>query len=109
MPINQASTFLKFANVQMATEAVYSFNARFGAAVLVPGTTIKQIDIPDMSASLRAGNDRGSKFTDVQAVEFASQWSIAEHLSDTKTGFSGTLFSGHQGSESNCFARCPHE
>ena len=73
-----AKTLLKFANVQMAAEAL--------------------LDRPgDFTGQLMYGNNRSSKFTDVQAAEFAQLWEVVEHKSNTSTGFSGTLFKAKSG------------
>lgn len=72
-----AKTLLKFANLQMAAEAVD----------LSAGITGN-----DYTAALVKGNNSSSKFTDVQAAEFAANWEVVEHKSNTATGFSGTLF-----------------
>ena len=98
MTLSSATTFLKFANLQMAAESVYEFNARdnpdqmqgipLGAAKKENGKFVGAI-LPDL---LTLGNTRASRFTPIQAAEFASQWTIVEHLSNTATGFSGTLF-----------------
>jgi hypothetical protein len=45
-----------------------------------------------LEAALKFGNNRSSKFTDVQAAQFASEWSVVDHKPNTSTGFSGTLF-----------------
>ena len=46
------------------------------------------IDVP----MLEFGNLHSSKFTSVDAEAFVKNWKIVEHVSDTATGFSGTLF-----------------
>ena len=48
-------------------------------------------------ASLKFGNNRSSRFTDVQAEEFSKLWEVVEHKSNTVTGFSGTLFKAKSG------------
>jgi hypothetical protein len=59
-------TLLKFANVQMAAEAL--------------------LDRPgDFTGQLVYGNNRSSKFTDAQAAEFASLWEVVDHKSNTST------------------------
>ncbi|OUL98421.1 hypothetical protein A8M77_31725 [Variovorax sp. JS1663] len=43
--------------------------------------------------SLMLGKERSSRFTAVQAQQFLDEgWTVAEHISNTTTGFSGTLF-----------------
>jgi hypothetical protein len=38
------------------------------------------------------GSTHSSRFTPVQADEFVKDWTVVEHISNTSTGFSGTLF-----------------
>jgi pimeloyl-ACP methyl ester carboxylesterase len=80
---NDATNYLKFANVQLAAEALY------GLQTETPGSSFSG-DIP--VEFLTIGNDHSSKFTSAQAAEFVLDWEVAEHISDTTTGFSGTLF-----------------
>ena len=79
---NDIATYLKFANVQMAAEALY------GLDIATPGTLFKNVIDPLV---LTRGNTRSSKFTTTQAAEFADDWTVVEHISNTETGFSGTL------------------
>ena len=79
MTATLAPTYLKFANLQMAAEAILSnFN----------------YSTPDgLLAALKFGNNRASKFTDVLAHQFiADGWVVAAHQANAGTGFSGTLF-----------------
>jgi hypothetical protein len=72
---NIIQTYLKYASVQMASEARLDlFGNRTSEAALI------------------FGNDRASKFTPTQAAEFSEDWEVVEHKSNTTTGFSGTLF-----------------
>jgi pimeloyl-ACP methyl ester carboxylesterase len=73
--INDITTYLKYANVQMAAEALLN----------VPNAD-------KLSGQLVLGNERASKFTNELAKEFAADWAVVEHKSNTTTGFSGTLF-----------------
>ncbi|PAU66640.1 hypothetical protein BZL41_00565, partial [Pseudomonas sp. PIC25] len=81
--------YLKYANMQMAAEALYDSNATKGP--LKPG----KIYVGGITqAFLETGNEHASKFTKTQ-VELSgltSDWVVVEHLSNTSTGFSGTLF-----------------
>ena len=70
------STYLKYANLQMAAEALFTD----GFSGLIP------LDV------LTTGNNRTSKFTPTQATQFAAEWKVAAHKANTGTGFSGTLF-----------------
>jgi hypothetical protein len=76
MTVNSVSTYLKFANLQMAAEAIFPDAFSGGIATNI----------------LTTGNNRSSKFTDVLAEQFVKDWEVVEHKADTTTGFSGTLF-----------------
>jgi hypothetical protein len=58
---NDIGTYLKYANLQMAAEAL------FNRQLSDPGTTFFGAITKDI---LTTGNTRSSKFTEVQAVEF---------------------------------------
>ena len=78
--IIDAKTLLKFANVQMAAEAL--------------------LDRPgDFAGQLIYGNNRSSKFTETQATDFSANWTVVEHKANTATGFSGTLFKNNATNE----------
>jgi pimeloyl-ACP methyl ester carboxylesterase len=87
---NDIATYLKYANLQMAAEAL------FGKQLSDPGATFSGEIEPSV---LTFGNTRASKFTATQATEFASLWEVVEHISNTPTGFSGTLFKAKSGSD----------
>ncbi len=70
-----ASTYLTFAQLQLAAEARLE---RFGNQA--------------SAEALVFGNDRSSKFTDVDAAQFAREWTVVAHQANTSTGFSGTVF-----------------
>ncbi len=70
---NQTITTLKYANLHMAAEAMLN-------------------DIESYEQQLTTGNDHASRFTTTQATQFAQEWKVIEHKSNTATGFSGTLF-----------------
>lgn len=74
--INQVTTYLKYANLQMAAEAIYSDG--FSGSIPV--------------AILTDGNNRSSKFTNVLAEQFVKDWKVSAHQTNTSTGFSGTVF-----------------
>lgn len=88
MTINQASTILKFANIQMAAEAIFGFDPKI--RTLTPGEVVTNRSIT--AEDLTAGNLRTNAFAAVPANEFKDQFRIVEHKSNTVTGFSGTLF-----------------
>ncbi|MCF8152441.1 MAG: hypothetical protein K9K30_01630 [Burkholderiaceae bacterium] len=74
--------YLKYANLQMAAEAFLVDIDENGNA------TIKN-DIPK---ALTEGNLHASKFTETEATQFAAEWEVVAQMTNTKTGFSGTLF-----------------
>jgi Ca2+-binding RTX toxin-like protein len=78
MPNNAVSTYLTYANLQMAAEALLNEFAY---------TTT-----PGLISALTFGNNRSSKFTAVQATQFASEWEVVAHKPNTDSGFSGTVF-----------------
>ena len=80
---NQVNTYLKYANVQMAAEALYDRQNQ-PPETKFSGTISEKF--------LTDGNNRASRFTATQAAEFSKDWTVVEHISNTKTGFSGTLF-----------------
>jgi hypothetical protein len=82
--------YLKFANLQMAAEALYGYNAPTDAATLVPGA--KPTENPLTAGVLTTGNLHASRFAPTEATKFAGLWEVVEHISNTTTGFSGTLF-----------------
>ncbi|WP_140637418.1 hypothetical protein [Methylibium rhizosphaerae] len=75
MPANSVSTYLTYAQLQMAAEARLDL---FG----------NQLNV----AALTFGNNRSSRFSDVQAEQFAHEWKVVAHQPNTNTGFSGTVF-----------------
>jgi len=78
MAINPISTYLTFANLQMAAEALLE---RFAYTTPI-----------GLQAALEFGNGRSSRFTAKQAEQFAAEWEVVDHKANTGTGFSGTLF-----------------
>ncbi|WP_411878273.1 calcium-binding protein [Polaromonas sp. YR568] len=70
------NAILKYANLQMAAEALLD--------------TVSQVGI---AKALSDGNNRTSRFTTTQADQFiADGWTVVDHKPNTSTGFSGTLF-----------------
>ena len=87
----QVTDYLKYANLQMAAEALYGFPP---GSSLAPG----QHYFGEIKVNfLTDGNNHASKFTPTLAAEFVQQWDVVQHLSNTETGFSGTLFRGKAG------------
>ena len=72
-----AATLLEFANLQVAAEALYNKE------------NLTEFKIDDLEYLIN-GNNRTSKFTAIQAEEFAQKWEIVSHVANTSTGFSGT-------------------
>ena len=87
--------YLKYAQLQMAAEALYDFNAITDADELIPG---KKLDVPTdgtraiQQAWLTDGNKHASFFVASEAEKFTNAWEVVSHISNTSTGFSGTLF-----------------
>ena len=75
------SDLLKFANLQLAAEAL--LNRPESNEQLFVGS--------DLRRGLAEGNNRSLKFTQTQAETFAADWIVLAQKSTT-TGFSGTLF-----------------
>ncbi len=71
----EIQTYLKYANLQIAAEAF-----------------LEKIESLGFVKTLTEGNNRSSKFTQVQAEDFASKYTVVAHQANTSTGFSGTLF-----------------
>ena len=80
---------LEYASLQMAAEALYDFDANVTPSQ-TPGE--KAPGIPLTVENLTTGNRHASKFPQLEAEKFATRWEVVEHLSNTATGFSGTLF-----------------
>lgn len=87
----EISSYLKYANLQIAAEALYGLKAASAGSPF-------QGDI-DVQV-LMLGNERTSKFTATQAQSFIAEgWTIADHISNTRSGFSGTLFKNKETGE----------
>ena len=84
---NDISTYLEFANLQIASEA-FSGGTR-GETFQVPnGKKITSFSLSD----LINGNFHSSKFSKTLTGEFVKRWKVVRHIGNTGTGFSGTLF-----------------
>jgi hypothetical protein len=92
-----AKILLKFANVQMAAEALFTFRSGSEDSNASPGTVREYRSAAAIRDHLVEGNTRASKFTTTQATEFSQLWEVVEHKSNTTTGFSGTLFRARAG------------
>jgi Ca2+-binding RTX toxin-like protein len=99
MPTPTIADYLKFANLQMAAEALYGFNAVTDGATLVPGELGPSSPLD--ADNLTTGNLHASKFspTEVTLSKLTTDWIVVEHKSDTTTGFSGTLFKNKDSGE----------
>ena len=82
---NAVTTYLTYANLQMAAESLFGVTLSDSPGVVKGSSSMSQ-------ASLMLGNNRSSKFTQAQAEQFLREWQVVEHKSNTSTGFSGTLF-----------------
>jgi hypothetical protein len=88
---NEVTTYLKYANLQIAAEALFEFNHLRPTGSAGPGSTASYPTINPVY--LTDGNNRSSKLTSTQAQQFINDgWTVVEHISNTTTGFSGTLF-----------------
>ena len=95
MATNQISTYLKYANLQMASEGLFGENNDVGS----PITTAKAPDLVNTDF-LVVGNNHTSKFTTVLKDQLiAGGWQVIAHQPNTSTGFSGTLFKNNQTGE----------
>lgn len=78
----EISDYLKYAEVQMAAEAI----------LIDPTTRAQFFSGGSLIGALQKGNEHASKFTKVAAVQFEKEWEVVAQKSNTSTGFSGTLF-----------------
>ena len=72
--------YLKYADLQMASEAFLKEHGE------------ENYRGKELIAALIRGNDHASRFTGVQATNFADHWIAVDQIANTNTGFSGTLF-----------------
>ena len=86
MALNPVTTYLKYANLQMAAESNFGTrNSDWAPGGKTSAETITESWLTD-------GNRRASKFPSALAAQFIENWSVVEHIANTATGFSGTLF-----------------
>ena len=92
LPLN-VSELLKYANLQIAAEALYNFNAVTNGSTLIPGA-IDASGRNVAAANLVTGNLHVTKMTPTEVAwnQLPDLWTVVEHESNTTTGFSGTLF-----------------
>lgn len=83
----EIATHLKYAKLQIASEAFMALRTDS------LGTTSSGL----LDAGLlKKGNNCTSRFTALDAEWFSQDWEVVEHISNTATGFSGTLFRAPQ-------------
>ena len=82
---NDISTYLEFSNLQIASEAFIGNSQSKEPGTIIAGDIFERDNLID-------GNNHTSKFTKTAADEFMQHWRVVEHITNTKTGFSGTLF-----------------
>ena len=84
---NEFAQYLEFCNLQVASEA-FLVDKNDLPNTILSASLVDQ----NLINKLVQGNEHSSKFTDVQAADFASKWEVVAHKGNTNTGFSGTLF-----------------
>lgn len=84
--------YLKFANVQMAAEALYDSDATLGLP-LTPGKVFSGVIAQNV---LINGNRHSSKFTATEAAKFAAEWEVVEHKSKYAHWVFWHVAEGHQ-------------
>lgn len=101
MPAPTIADMLKYANLQMATEALYNFQAKEKpnqASGSLTDFSIGHYSGTIDPAWLTLGNEHATRFaTKTEADKFVAQWEVVDHISNTTTGFSGTLFRALKG------------
>src|SRR5438477_5704792 len=80
MIANDFANYLKYANLQMAAEA------------LLLGKNGQALSGDQLVDALKQGNTHASKFPTLLAQQFADSYTIVAQCENTNTGFSGTLF-----------------
>src|SRR3990167_4607400 len=82
--------YLKYANLQMAAEALYGFDTTIDLSQESGQNTSGTLTLENLTTV----NHHASTFTKTQVAlsGLTSDWTVVEHLSNTSTGFSGTLF-----------------
>ncbi|KAB2924789.1 MAG: hypothetical protein F9K30_08730 [Dechloromonas sp.] len=85
MSTNQIASYLTYANLQMAAEALYGYELTSSNPVALTKPVLD-------AAVLIKGNDHASKFPEALADRFVNEWEILAHQPNTSSGFSGTLF-----------------
>ncbi|MDO5652553.1 MAG: hypothetical protein Q4G39_00380 [Brachymonas sp.] len=73
--------YLKYAHLQMAAEALFKLQK----PETQPGDRAYGTALD--AEMLEFGNNRASVFAPSDAAQFAEDWELVEHISNTKTGF----------------------
>ena len=89
MSKSKLSTWLEYANLQMAAEAF----------LIDRDTGVPRFSGDALTLALIEGNGHNTKFTSTQAAQFAAEYTVVAHQQNTGTGFSGTLFKDTQTGE----------
>ena len=81
MPSLTVAEYLKFANLQMAAEALYNFDANKNSN-LIPGQDATGLLTAD---NLTTGNRHASAFAPTQVTfsQLTDDWAVVEHKSNT--------------------------
>lgn len=90
MTVPTVAATLKYANLQMAAEALFDFNAKLNP-YQAPGSLASDtghFNKPLTASILTDGNFHASRFTQTEAEKFVAQWKVVDHISNTTTGFS---------------------
>ncbi|MCP5268789.1 MAG: hypothetical protein H6943_07100 [Zoogloeaceae bacterium] len=92
---------LKYANLQIAAEAIYEFNAKETPNQDPGSLTDFEIGHSKTLTTeiLTGGNEHATRFTETEAEKFVQDWIVVDHISNTTTGFSGTLFQDRKTNE----------
>ena len=90
-PTLSATNLLKYIQVQLAAETLFGYDANESNQEPGIPTNTSGLDV-FTETMLKNGNQHASKFNAFDAKTFAEQWKVIDHLPNTKSGFSGTLF-----------------
>ena len=87
-----ATELLEFANLQIAAEALYGLLDKEAGLIIDEGCSSAIVGDGFIQSLSEEGNKHTSKFSETQAKEFAQNWKVVQHIANTSSGFSGTLF-----------------
>ena len=91
MANNRITEYLKFANLQMASEA---FLDRLGFDKSAVTRSSNAAELGRYVEALQLGNTHASKFTQVQAEQFALDWEVLAHKDNAPTVSGSTQVKG---------------